>query len=102
MSILAKSWLMFLACAPLASLQAEDAKPQAAAPITVQQIQKQAEAARKENGVVFFEVFQRIDRPNQFAVLGAWTNQMAYDAHAAGDNAKKFAEKLSGPMMVAT
>lgn len=59
------------------------------------------EAARKENGVVFFEVFQRIDRPNQFAVLGAWTNQMAYDAHAAGDSAKKFAEKLSGPMMVA-
>ena len=59
------------------------------------------EASRKENGVVFFEVFQRIDRPNQFAVLGAWANQMAYDAHAAGDNAKKFAEKLSGPMMVA-
>ena len=59
------------------------------------------EAARKENGVVFFEVFQRIDRPNQFAVLGAWTNQMAYDAHAAGDSAKKFAEKLGGPMMVA-
>src|ERR1044071_7125275 len=56
------------------------------------------EAARKENGVVFFEVFQRIDRPNQFAVLGAWANQMAYDAHAAGDNAKKFTENLVASM----
>ncbi len=51
MSILAKSWLVCLACAFLASLHAEDAKPQAAAPVTVQQIQKQAEAARKENRV---------------------------------------------------
>jgi tetratricopeptide (TPR) repeat protein len=51
MSILAKSWLVFLACAPLAFLWAEDAKRPAATPITVQQIQKQAEAARKENRV---------------------------------------------------
>src|ERR1044071_9923335 len=50
------------------------------------------DASRKENGVVAFEVFQRIDRPNQFAVLGAWTNQMAYDAHAAGENVKKLNE----------
>jgi len=53
------------------------------------------DASRKENGVVAFEVFQRIDRPNQFAVLGAWTNQMAYDAHAAGENVKKLNEKLA-------
>ena len=58
------------------------------------------DAARKDTGVVFFEAFQRIDRPNQFAVLGAWTNQAAYDAHAAGENSKKFTEKLSS-MLVA-
>src|SRR5437868_15506121 len=59
------------------------------------------EATRKENGVVFFEVLQRIDRPNQFAVLGAWANQAPYDAHAAGANAKQFDQKPSGPMTVA-
>lgn len=52
------------------------------------------EASRKDAGVVGLEVLQRIDRPNQFVVLGAWTNQMAYDAHAAGDNANKLNEKL--------
>src|SRR5262245_20843897 len=52
------------------------------------------EAARKDNGAVSLEVLQRIDRPNQFVVLGAWTNQTAYDAHASGENAKKLNEKL--------
>ena len=58
------------------------------------------DASRKENGVVAFEVFQRIDRPNQFAVLASWANQMAYDAHAAGDNVKKLNDKLA-TMLVA-
>jgi len=43
------------------------------------------DAARKDTGVVHLDVYQRIDRPNQFAVLGSWTNQMAFDAHAAGE-----------------
>jgi len=58
------------------------------------------EAARKENGVIYFEALQRVERPNQFVVLGAWANQMAYDAHVAGENSKKFIEKL-GTMLVA-
>ena len=41
------------------------------------------------------EVFQRMDRPNQFVVLGAWTDQKAYEAHAAGDHAKKLNDKLA-------
>jgi quinol monooxygenase YgiN len=53
------------------------------------------DAGRKDNGVVSLDVLQRIDRPNQFVVLGAWTNQMAYDAHASGDNSKKLNEKLA-------
>ena len=52
------------------------------------------EAGRTDSGVVSLEVLQRIDRPNQFVVLGAWTNQMAYDAHAAGENPKRLNEKL--------
>src|ERR1700694_3536976 len=50
MSILAKSWLLYLACAPLDSIRAADAKPPAPPP-SLAQIQRQAEAARKENRV---------------------------------------------------
>ena len=53
------------------------------------------EGARKDAGAVSLDVLQRIDRPNQFVVLGAWTNQMAFDAHAAGDHIKKLNEKLA-------
>jgi len=52
------------------------------------------DASRKDAGAVHLDVYQRIDRPNQFVVLGSWTNQMAYDAHASGDNVKKLNEKL--------
>lgn len=51
------------------------------------------EAGRKD--AVSLEVLQRIDRPNQFVVLGAWADQKAFDAHSAGDNARKLNEKLS-------
>ena len=50
-------------------------------------------AARKE--AVSLDVFQRIDRPNQFVVLGTWTDQKAFDAHNAGDATKKLNEKLA-------
>jgi len=53
------------------------------------------EGARKDTGAVSLEVLQRIDRPNQFVVLGSWTNQLAFDAHAAGDHVKKLNEKLA-------
>jgi tetratricopeptide (TPR) repeat protein len=51
MSVLAKSWLACLAGAPLALLSAADAKPPVAVPTPLPQIQKQAEAARKQNRV---------------------------------------------------
>ncbi len=51
------------------------------------------EAARKDASSL--DVYQRIDRPNQFVVLAAWTGQKAYEAHAAGDAAKKLNEKLA-------
>jgi quinol monooxygenase YgiN len=41
------------------------------------------------------EVFQRIDRRNQFVVLGAWADQKAYDAHSASETVKKLNEKLA-------
>ena len=50
---------------------------------------------RKEPGAVHLEVYQRIDRPNQFTVLGAWTDQKAFETHVAGENNKKLNEKLA-------
>lgn len=51
------------------------------------------EAGGKE--AVAFEVLQRVDRPNQFVVLGAWADAKAYETHAGGDAAKDMNEKLS-------
>jgi quinol monooxygenase YgiN len=51
------------------------------------------ESARKD--AVSLEVFQRIDRQNQFVVLGAWADAKAFDTHSASDNAKKLNEKLA-------
>jgi hypothetical protein len=51
------------------------------------------DSARKD--AVSLEVFQRIDRQNQFVVLGAWTDAKAFETHSASDNAKKLNEKLA-------
>lgn len=53
------------------------------------------ESGRKDQGAVRIEVYQRIDRPNQFAVLGAWTDQKAYEAHSTGESSNKLNEKLA-------
>jgi quinol monooxygenase YgiN len=50
-------------------------------------------AARKD--AVSLDVYQRIDRPNQFVVLAAWANAKAFESHTAGDTAKKLNEKLA-------
>jgi quinol monooxygenase YgiN len=41
------------------------------------------------------EVFQRIDRRNQFVVLGAWADQKAFETHSASENYKRLNEKLA-------
>ena len=49
--------------------------------------------ARKD--AVSLEIFQRIDRQNQFVVLAAWADQKAFEAHSAGEQSKKLNEKLA-------
>jgi len=51
------------------------------------------DAARKD--AASLAIYERVDRPNQFIVLGAWADQQAFDAHAKGDTAKKLNEKLA-------
>lgn len=58
------------------------------------------DAGRKDQGAVRFEIAQRLDRPNQFTVLGVWSDQKAFEAHTATAHAKALNEKLT-PLLAA-
>jgi quinol monooxygenase YgiN len=64
-------------------------------------IKEVAEASRKEPGNLRYEVLQRTDRDNQFAILEAWNEPKALEAHAGGAAMTQFRDKLkplrSGP-----
>lgn len=53
-----------------------------------------ARASRKEAGNLRYEILQRINQPDQFAVLEAWKDRNAHTSHAAADSTKQFREKL--------
>jgi quinol monooxygenase YgiN len=57
-------------------------------------VRQYGEASRKDAGAVRVEVLQRIDRPNQFTVLAAWTEPKAFEAHQAAPAAREFHAKL--------
>jgi quinol monooxygenase YgiN len=58
-------------------------------------------ASRKEPGNLRYEVLQRVDRSNQFAILEFWSDSKALEAHAGGAAMTEFRDKLkplrSGP-----
>ena len=56
--------------------------------------------ARNDPGVVSLELLQRIDRPNQFVLLGAWTDQKTFESHFETLHAKKLGDKI-GTMLAA-
>jgi quinol monooxygenase YgiN len=60
------------------------------------------DAGRKDAGAVRLEVNQRLDRPNQFTVVGAWADQKAYEAHVATAHAKTLNEKLAATLAAPT
>jgi quinol monooxygenase YgiN len=53
-----------------------------------------AASSRKEAGNERYDVLQRIDRENQFAILEAWTDLKAAEAHVGGAVLKQFKDKL--------
>jgi quinol monooxygenase YgiN len=53
-----------------------------------------ADASRKENGALRFEVLQRTNPSNQFLVLEVWKDKAAMDAHAGAAAAKAYREKM--------
>lgn len=52
------------------------------------------EASRRDDGDLRFQVLQEISRPNRFAIIEAWTDKAALDAHVAADHTRAFREKL--------
>jgi len=58
------------------------------------------DAGRKDQGNVHLDVLQRINRTNQFVVIGAWNDQKSFEAHAASAHSQAMHEKLES-MLVA-
>src|SRR5579862_9201413 len=52
------------------------------------------DAGRKEDGNLRFDVLQEIARPNRFAILEAWRDKAALDAHASAGSTRQFHDKL--------
>jgi len=58
-----------------------------------------AEASRKEDGNAGFAIFEEIGRPSRLAILEAWRDKKAYEAHGAAASATAFRDKLK-PLLV--
>jgi quinol monooxygenase YgiN len=52
------------------------------------------EASRRDEGNLRFQVLQEISRPNRFAIIEAWRDKAALDAHVAADHTRAFRERL--------
>ncbi len=53
------------------------------------------DASRGEPGNLRFDALHRSERTNHFAIVGAWKDPKAQEAHAASAHAKEFREKLA-------
>jgi len=52
------------------------------------------DASRKEDGNLRFDVLQEVARPNRFAIVEAWRDKAALDAHAQNAGTQQFRDKL--------
>jgi quinol monooxygenase YgiN len=69
--------------------------PSAAAQ-TIGLLKELAAASHKAAGNQRYEILERIERKNHFAILEAWSDFAAADAHRKSDAMKQFQEKLAG------
>ena len=58
-------------------------------------LRRLADASRKDEGNVRFDVLQHLMRANHFTVIQAWKDQKSLDAHAAAAHTKQFRDTLS-------
>jgi quinol monooxygenase YgiN len=52
------------------------------------------EASRTDEGYEHLEVLQQRDRPGHFAIVQAWQDQQAFDAHTMAAHTKHFREEF--------
>ena len=57
-------------------------------------LRRLAEASRKDEGNVRFDVLQHIMRANHFTVVETWQSQKALDAHAAAAHTRQYRDAL--------
>ena len=57
-------------------------------------LKRLAEASRREQGCLRFDVLQHTMRANHFTVIEVWENQKAVDAHAAAPHTKQYRDGL--------
>jgi len=65
-----------------------------AAPQAPALLKRLAEASRREDGNIRFDVLQHAMRANHFTVVETWQNQKALDAHAAAAHTKQYRDEL--------
>jgi quinol monooxygenase YgiN len=58
-------------------------------------LKRLAEASRKEDGNVRFDVLQHTMRANHFTVIEAWQNPKALDSHAAATHTRQYRDGLA-------
>src|SRR6516164_1466353 len=58
-------------------------------------VKAQADAARKDDGNLHYDVLQWDGHPNHFTLVEAWRDRKAFDASAAAPHTKQFRQKLT-------
>jgi quinol monooxygenase YgiN len=66
----------------------------AARSVATSLLRQLANASRKDEGNIRFDILQRTAPSNQFAIVAVWKEQKAYDAHLAATHTKEFREKI--------
>jgi quinol monooxygenase YgiN len=61
----------------------------------VELVKAQAEAARKDDGNLRYDVLQWDGHPNHFTLVEAWRDQKAFDSSSAAAHTKEFRDKLT-------
>jgi quinol monooxygenase YgiN len=61
----------------------------------VELVKAQADAARKDDGNLRFDVLQWDGHPNHFTLVEVWRDRKAFDASAAAAHTKDFRQKLT-------
>ncbi len=85
--------------APVYTVTYFDVAPQSAAK-SAGLARQYADAGRKSDGNLVFDVYEEIGRPNRFAILEGWRDKKAADAHGASALTTGFHSSLQ-PLLIA-